>query len=394
MTFVMTQFNAQVKVIRSDNALEFLSDPCKQFFSKHGLLHQTSCVQRPQQNGRVERKHRHILEMARALRFQANLPLKYWGDCVLTAVYIINRLPTPLLQHKTPYEVLFGTLPRYDHLRVFGCLAFTATQHRELDKFQPRGIPCVFLGYSTSQKGYKLLDLSSSKVFVSRDVRFAEHIFPFHDSSSQEYMQPTPVNMVPPFSYDDFLPIPPIQTTVASPTASATPAAADPSAPAEDSTSPTADSLGPAVEVRRSTRAVQKPRWLTDFVTAAVQSSHTQKLLYPAAHQVTYAHLNPKFQAFISALDAQQDPTTFQDAVAHQHWCDAMNTELQALERNGTWSLTKLPKGKKAIGCKWLYKTKYHPDGSIERHKARLVIQGYRQQKGLIMRKHLPLWQK
>jgi len=60
-----------------------------------------------------------------------------------------------------------------------------------------------------------------------------------------------------------------------------------------------------------------------------------------------------------------------------------MNTELQALERNGTWSLAKLPKGKRAIGCKWLYKTKYHPDGSIERHKARLVIQGYKQKKGI-----------
>jgi len=90
MKFVSTQCSPQVKVIRSDNALEFLSDPCKKFFSTHGLLHQTSCVERRQQNGRVERKHRQILEMARALRFQANLPLTYWGDCVVTVVYVIN----------------------------------------------------------------------------------------------------------------------------------------------------------------------------------------------------------------------------------------------------------------------------------------------------------------
>jgi len=134
----------------------------------------------------------------------------------------------------------------------------------------------------------------------------------------------------------------------------------------------------PVVEVRRSTRPVSKPRWMHDFVIAAVQSSHTRKLHYPAANQVFYTHLNPKFQAFLSTLDAQHDPDSFQEAIKHQHWCDAMNIELQALEQNGTWSLVKLPKGKRAIGCKWIYKTKYHSDGSIDRHKARLVIQGYR----------------
>jgi len=135
----------------------------------------------------------------------------------------------------------------------------------------------------------------------------------------------------------------------------------------------------PVMEVRRSTRPMNKPRWMDDFVTAVVQSSHTKKLHYPAANQVFYTHLNPKFQAFLSTLDTQQDPNSFQEAVKDQHWCDAMNIELQALARNGTWSLAKLPKGKRAIGCKWLYKTKYHSDGSIDRHKARLVIQGYRQ---------------
>jgi len=201
MSLVATQFQAKIKCIRSDNALEFHSDSCQVFFSNHGIVQQTSCINRPQQNGRVERKHRHILEVARALRFQANLPIHLWGDCVLTAVYIINRLPTPLLNYKTPYEKLLGKVPSYSHMRTFGCLVFAANPSITHDKFNARGIPCVFLGYPSSQKGYKLLNLQSHHTFVSRDVRFIEDVFPFHKDSFEAYMTPIPVNMLSQASY-------------------------------------------------------------------------------------------------------------------------------------------------------------------------------------------------
>ena len=60
-----------------------------------------------------------------------------------------------------------------------------------------------------------------------------------------------------------------------------------------------------------------------------------------------------------------------------------MHSELQALENNGTWSITALPPGKTAIGCRWVYKVKFHSDGSVERHKARLVAQGFTQMEGV-----------
>lgn len=90
--------------MRSDNALEFDDENCKKFFGDLGIIHQT-CVDRPQQNGRCERKHRNILEMARALRFQAGLPLSYWGECVMTATYITNRLPPVSVNNKTPCKI-------------------------------------------------------------------------------------------------------------------------------------------------------------------------------------------------------------------------------------------------------------------------------------------------
>ena len=103
IVFVKRQFEADIKVVRSDNALEFLKGSLGPYMKSLGIEHQTSCVERPQQNGRVERKHRNILEIARALRLHAHLPVHYWGDCVLIATYLINRFPTSVLKFKTPY---------------------------------------------------------------------------------------------------------------------------------------------------------------------------------------------------------------------------------------------------------------------------------------------------
>jgi len=87
-------------------------------------------------------------------------------------------LPTLVLGNKTPYELLMKSPPSYDHLRIFGYLAFTSNPFRHHDKFQPRGVPCLFLDYPSTQKGYKLFNMLTKPEFVLRDVKFIEHLFP------------------------------------------------------------------------------------------------------------------------------------------------------------------------------------------------------------------------
>ncbi|KAL6335909.1 hypothetical protein AAG906_003534 [Vitis piasezkii] len=191
IAMVDRQFSQTVKVVQSDNGTEFkcLLD----YFSATGILFQTSCVGTPQQNGRVERKHKHILNVGRALRFQANLPIYFWGESVLAAAHLINRTPSPLLHNKTPFEILFGTPPSYAAIHTFGCLSFAHDQKSKGDKFASRSRKCVFLGYPFGKKGWKLFDLDTKELFVSRDVKFFRMFFRLVTRSCEYYSE----NIVP-----------------------------------------------------------------------------------------------------------------------------------------------------------------------------------------------------
>ena len=83
------------------------------------------------------------------------------------------------------------------------------------------------------------------------------------------------------------------------------------------------------------------------------------------------------------SISSTTEPSSYAEASCHDCWIKAMQAELHALQLNNTWTLTTLPPHKTAIGCRWIYKIKYHADGSIERYKARLVAKGYTQMEGL-----------
>ena len=99
-------------------------------------------------------------------------------------------MPTVVLNNISPFEALYKVKPYCEHLKIFGCLFYASTLKRQRDKLQPRGHPCIFIGYPYDQKAYKLLDLKTKRVFTSRDVYFHENIFPFQHITHQN---PTPL---------------------------------------------------------------------------------------------------------------------------------------------------------------------------------------------------------
>ncbi|CAL1400034.1 unnamed protein product [Linum trigynum] len=404
---VKNQFSVSVKTIRTDQGQEF---HMTEFYSAHGIVHEMSCVYTAQQNGRVERKHQHLLNVARSLKFQSGLPLIFWGDFVLHAAYLINRTPTPILNHKTPFEVLHKVPPDYMTLRVFGCLAYaTAVEGHKL-KFDPRSNQCVFLGFPHGIKGYKLLDLNTNKVFVNRDVVFHEHILPYKTGKSvhesTEVFPPATSVPVSPFcpgesSCSDSSPtIEPDLTGYSSPSVKTTPLnpsppVQSPSSPVQSATNtddsdnisilsdssppPVPSSPPPVVPLRKSTRQTTFPKKFNDFYVGLNQVSYDPKITIPP----DLAHLSPEQQHFAMILAAAFEPSCYAEAAQDFRWNEAMIEELKALFDNDTWDITDLPGGVKAIGCRWVFRIKYNPDGSIERFKARLVAKGYTQIYGI-----------
>ena len=307
VTFVEKKFSTCVKVLRSDNGMEFKDHSATEFYKEKGIIHQTSCVDTPQQNGVVERKHRHLLRVTRALMFQSNLPRKYWGEALLTAVYLINGMPTHTLQNRSPFEVLYKIRPNCDHLRIFGCLCYAATLKRNRDKLQSRAHPCIFLGYPYNQKAYELLDLATNKIFTSRDVRFHETIFPFqHTSISSSSETPLPVitECIPEthtFHQPDLV-LPPEMPLSASEIVTMQ-SAGHSSSPSQStissltSTSPQ-NTSSVTVPARRSSRSHQRPHYLKDYFCGMIHSSH----LPPEHHALVSPRIKyTEFQSYEEA---------------------------------------------------------------------------------------------
>ena len=175
-TFIEKHLQLAIKTVQTDWGREFRS--FSSLLTTSGIHFRHPCPHIHHQNGRIERKHRHIVDVGLTLLAQAHLPLKYWWNAFHTAVYLINRLPTPVLNIISPFQKLFYYQPDYSTLKTFGCACYPTLRPYNRYKLDFRTARCIFIGYSSQHKGYMCLH-SSMRVYISNHVTFDESSFPY-----------------------------------------------------------------------------------------------------------------------------------------------------------------------------------------------------------------------
>ncbi|GKV30830.1 hypothetical protein SLEP1_g39605 [Rubroshorea leprosula] len=343
---VENQKGTKIKCLRTDNGGEFCSKEFDDFCNEHGIKRHLTVPGTPQQNGVAERMNRTLMERARCMMSTAKLGKEFWAKAVNTACYLINRSPTISLKMKTPEEVWSGKPANYSFLRVFGCDAYVWVPKEKRTKVDKNSKRCIFLGYETGTKGYKLWDPTARKLIISRDVVFNEDVF--QCTAKKEEARKIVIEQEA--SFDDAVQEENIQNDPQS--------ESKPESELESELLHEGTSSGDAVSPRPR-RAIRPPARYDDYVTS----------LKPQSNYVC-AYL---------ALSEEHEPTSFKEAcesVNFDQWRGAMEEEMESLHKNKTWDLVQLPEGRKAIGCRWIYKLKKDSEGNIERYKARLMIKG------------------
>ena len=342
-----------VKNLRTDNGGEYTSTEFDKYLKKEGIEHQYTIPKTPEQNGVSERLNRTLVESIRSMLADSKLPHRFWAEALSTAAYLINRSPTRALDNMTPFEAWYGKKPNVNHLRVFGCSAYTHVPKDERKKLDPKAKKCIFLGYGTVRKGYRLYDNKTSKIVYSRDVVFNESSRGCESEEEKELIQVE--------SFTEEVPEPEAPEVEEPASADDNHSEVEPGSNDHSGESEVED-VEEQVDVpapdptpqRKSARESRKPDYLGSWACMATE--------------------------------LQKEPQTVREALNHpeqEHWKAAMQKEMDSIYSNDVWDLVELPENRKTVGNKWVFKTKTKADGSIERYKARLVAQGFSQRQGL-----------
>ena len=175
-TMVERQFTTQIKCLQLDWGGEYRK--LQPLLHKFGIQFKNPCPHTHQQQGKFERKHCSIVETSLTLLAKASMDLKFWWEAFVSTTYLVNRLPTPVLNQSSPFEFLYHQKPDYKFLKVFGYACFPYLKPYNRHKLDFKTSKCLFLGYSPFHKGYRYLH-PSGRIYIARRVSFDENSFPY-----------------------------------------------------------------------------------------------------------------------------------------------------------------------------------------------------------------------
>uniref|UniRef100_A0AAV1THU1 Polyprotein n=1 Tax=Peronospora matthiolae TaxID=2874970 RepID=A0AAV1THU1_9STRA len=349
ITMIQTQFNKKVKFVRHDGAREFATNSLQDFYEVEGIEQQTTVPYAHQANGTAERAIRTIVTIGRSMLHHAKLDKCFWAEAAMTAVYVKNRLPSPKIPHKTPFEIVYNSKPSEKRL-----------------KWDPKARAGLFLGYEEVSKAYRVYDIEAGQVMISRDVNFDESAFGMSMLISDDDVDGLDFESI---DLDDEEPRPRHFKQTGK-------RKAQPSHDNDDASMPRAVRQRPGLEESSAPDDLSSRRANEDEERKSEEQHDTR---------TSSAFWHASANAVEAAVDFSE-PSTFEEAVSgpdQVHWRKAIDAELDSMKLRGVFRAAKLTNGQSAIGTKWVFKIKRKADGSIEKYKARLVAKGFRQKYGI-----------
>ncbi|KAJ9536538.1 hypothetical protein OSB04_un000290 [Centaurea solstitialis] len=401
---VQVQLKFPVQTVRTDNGTEFKNTVLKSFYNSFGIT--------PEQNGVVELRNRTLVEAARSMLAESQLPQYLWAEAVNTACYTQNRSIIHRRFGQTPYHILFGRVPSVGHFKVFGCKCFVLNETENRGKFGPKSDELVFVGYSESSIAYRVLNRQTRVVTESINVHFdpitelssdissssVTNVVVNADSTSQassgssDLSNASYLDFLFQSVYDDF------SNNPSSSTGNALASLSLPSSSNSEVNSSTQNDpdLSEEVETQSSdTSSLAIP----DSSPSSIQSDSDNQDI-PSSSTTETPVIIPTSIPSEPSNDLPVDiiePASVNDQTPLPHtvkWTrshpieliigDPTSTEeLNQFSALKVWRLVKRPIDKSIIDTKWLFKNKKDEHGTIVRNKARLVVKGYRQQEGI-----------
>lgn len=363
----------RIKRFRTDNDLDFCNKDLEEYFKGIGIKHERRNVETPQMNGIAERINRTLLDMTRSMLRSACLPHKFWAEAVTTAAYVRNRTCHSGIENEIPIAVWTRRKPGVQHLKISGSLAYAWLPRQGKGKLDNRAVEYVFIGYGSRTRGFRVWCPEIQNVLITKHVRFVEHKIGYE----WIYKRNTQAWRYNEAWSDDEQAIDVGETTDAR--AEETPpnsievetepneADATPRIVGGSSTEEGRKRGRPKKVIRNPYGRKGKPRVMNNLIYNDSEEGSCDTEIEANLVEVV------KPQSVVEALNSPQA----------SQWKSAMQEELDSLESRNTWQLSELPKDKKCIGCRWVFKLKTNAEGKVARYKARLVAQGFSQTKGI-----------
>ncbi|KAJ1689041.1 hypothetical protein LUZ63_013196 [Rhynchospora breviuscula] len=302
------------------------------------------------------------------------VPKFLWAEAVNTACHVVNRACIRSKLKKTPFELWVGRTPNISYFRVFGSKCFVLDKSPKVTKFDAKSLTGIFVGYSNTSKAYKVYLPTSRVVIESINIKFDENanekteegnsIVGIQDGATTQEIESQPKDELQPVIIEE--PLNRIDDKLIG------------GENHEKNTIDTIQDKTPHDELQPTPQPVHEP----PEVLREVSSHPLSNVIGDPREGVrTRSGLNQMIChcAFVSQLE----PKSFKEANVDPNWIVAMQEELNQFERNQVWELVPLPSGKQVIGTKWVYRKRLDILGNVVRNKARLVAQGFKQQKDI-----------